>query len=75
LPDISVLYFFYHSSCRKDQFIVVILKFGTYTEDLTDPGLLKIWLTLTGLSLWQLLSQGFPRVATAQNNVTNGTVA
>ena len=44
------LYFFYHSFCRKDQFTVLILKFGI--EDLTDPGLLKIWLTLNGLSLW-----------------------
>ena len=49
--------FFYHSSCRKDQFMVVILKFGT--EDFTDPGLLKIWLTLTGLSLWFHLHKGF----------------
>ena len=31
------LYFFYHSSCRKDQFTVLSLKFGT--QDFTDPGL------------------------------------
>ena len=29
------LYFFYHSSCRKDQFTVSNLKFGT--QDFTDP--------------------------------------
>ena len=44
------LYFFHHSSCSKDQFTVLILKFGT--QDFTDPGQLKIRLTLTGLSLW-----------------------
>ena len=44
---IFVLFFFYHSSCRKDQFTILILKFGT--EDVTDPALLKIRLTLTGL--------------------------
>ena len=43
-------YFSHHSSCRKDQFTVLILKFGT--QDFTDPGLLKIQLTLTSLSLW-----------------------
>ena len=32
------LYFFYHSSCRKDQFTVFSLKFGF--QDFTDPGLL-----------------------------------
>ena len=30
------LYFFHHSSCRKDQFTVLIFKFGT--QDFTDPG-------------------------------------
>ena len=46
------LYFFYHSSCRKkDQFPVSSFKFGT--QVFTDPGLLKIWRTLTGLPwLW-----------------------
>ena len=44
------LYFFNHSSCRKDQFTVLSLKFGT--QDFTDPGLLKIRRTLTGLWLW-----------------------
>ena len=29
-------YFFYHSSCHKDQFTVLSLKFGI--EDFTDPG-------------------------------------
>ena len=29
------LYFFHHSFCRKDQFIVLIFKFGT--QDFTDP--------------------------------------
>ena len=29
------IYFFYHSSCRKDQFTVSNLKFGT--QDFTDP--------------------------------------
>ena len=32
-------YFFYHSSCRKDQIIVLSLKFGF--QDFTDPGLPK----------------------------------
>ena len=46
------LYFFYHSSCRKkDQFPVSSFKFGT--QVFTDPGLLKIRRTLTGLPwLW-----------------------
>ena len=44
------IYFFYHSSCRKDQLTVLNLKFGT--QDFTDSGLLKIRRTLTGLSLW-----------------------
>ena len=44
------IYFFYHSSCRKDHFTVFNLKFGT--QDFTDPGLLNIRRTLTGLSLW-----------------------
>ena len=45
------IYFFYHSSRRKDQFTVFNLKCGT--QDFTDPGLLKIRRrTLTGLSLW-----------------------
>ena len=43
-------YFFYHSSCRKDYFTVLILKFGT--GDFIDPGLLNMRLTVTGLSLW-----------------------
>ena len=34
----------------KDQSAALILKFGT--QDFTDPGLLKIRLTLTGFSLW-----------------------
>ena len=29
------IYFFYHSSCRKDHFTVLNLKFGT--QDFTDP--------------------------------------
>ena len=36
------IYFFYHSSCRKEQFTDLILKFGT--QDFTNPGLLKILL-------------------------------
>ena len=44
------VYFSYHSSCPKDQFNVLNLKFGT--QDFADPGLLKIRRTLTGLSLW-----------------------
>ena len=51
------IYFFYHSSCRKEQFTDLILKFGT--QDFTDPGLLKILLTLTGLSLWFCLYKYF----------------
>ena len=51
------IYFFYHSSCRKEQFTDLILKFGT--QDFTDPGLLKILLTLTGLSLWLCLYKYF----------------
>ena len=40
-------YFFYHSSCRKGQIIVLSLKFGF--QDFTDPGLLrKILRSLTG---------------------------
>ena len=35
-----------------DQFTLLILKFDI--EDFTDPGLLKIQLTLTDLSLWLL---------------------
>ena len=35
----------YHSTCRKDQFTILSLKFGT--QDFTDPGLLKIRRTLT----------------------------
>ena len=46
-------YFFHHSSNRKDQFTVSILKFGSQDfTDFTDPGLLEIQLTLTDLSLW-----------------------
>ena len=41
----------------KDHFTVSILKFGI--EDFTDPGLLKIRLTLTGLSLWFCLLKCF----------------
>ena len=37
------------SPTRKDQFTVLILKFGI--QDFTDPGLQKIQPTLTGLSL------------------------
>ena len=36
------LYFFYHSSCFKDQFTVLISKFGIKFKDFTDSGLLKI---------------------------------
>ena len=39
------IYFFYHSSCRKDQFTGLSLKFGT--QDFTDSGLLRIRRTLT----------------------------
>ena len=42
---IFCLYFSHHSSCHKDQFTVLILKFGT--QDFTDPGLLKIQLTVS----------------------------
>ena len=38
-------HFFYHPSCSKDQFIVFTIFF-------TDPGLLKIRRTLSGLSFW-----------------------
>ena len=48
---------FYHSSCGKDQGTVFILKFCI--EDFTDPGLLKIRLTLNGLSLWFCLHTCF----------------
>ena len=41
----------------KDQFTVLSLKFGT--QDFTDPGLLKIRGTLTGLSLWFCLHKCF----------------
>ena len=40
----SVFIFCRHSSCRKDQFTVLFLKFGV--EDFIDPGLLKIWAQL-----------------------------
>ena len=46
---IFFIYFLYHSSCRKDQFTLLNLKFDT--QDFTDPGLLKLRWTLTGLSL------------------------
>ena len=52
--SVFFLYFFHHSSCRKDQFTVLISKFGT--QDLTDPGLR---LTLTSLSLWFCLHNCF----------------
>ena len=41
----------------KNQFTVLSLKFGT--QDFTDPGLLKIRRTLTGLSLWFGLHECF----------------
>ena len=41
------LYFFYHSSYRKDQFTGLSLKFGT--RDFTDTGLLKIRRTFTSV--------------------------
>ena len=44
------IYIFNHSSYRKNQFTVLSLKSGT--QDFTDPRLLKIQWTLTGLSLW-----------------------
>ena len=53
----SVFIFCYHSSCRKDQFTVLFLKFGV--EDFIDPGLLKIRRVLTGLSLWFCLHKRF----------------
>ena len=53
----SFIYFFYHSSCRKDQFTVLNWKFGT--QDFTDPDLLKIQRTLTGLLLWFCLHKCF----------------
>ena len=43
--SVFFLNFFHHPSCLKDQFTVLILKFGS--QDFTDPGLLKIRLTLT----------------------------
>ena len=50
----SPLYFcflslFFSITLPADQFTVLILKFGT--QDFTDPGLLKIRLILTSLSL------------------------
>ena len=51
------LYFFYHSSCRRDHSTVLILKFGI--EDITDLGLPKIRMSLTGLSLWFCLHKCF----------------
>ena len=53
----SFFIFFYHSSCPKDQFTVLIFKFGT--QDFTDKGLLNIRLILTGLSLWFCLQNCF----------------
>ena len=50
---VSSLYFFHHSSCPKDQF---------GTQDFTDPGLLKIRLTLTGLLSWFCLHKCFCEV-------------
>ena len=41
----------------KNHFTVLILKIGT--QDFTDPGLQKIRLTLTGLSLWFCLLKCF----------------
>ena len=51
------LSFFYHSSFRKDHFTVLSLKFGT--QDFTDPSLLYIRRTPTGLSLWFRLNKCF----------------
>ena len=51
------LFFFYHSSCRRDHSTVLILKFGI--EDFTDPGLPKIRMSFTGLSLWFCLHKCF----------------
>ena len=53
----SFFIFFYHSFCGKDQFTILILKFGI--EDFTDPDLLNIRLTLNGLSLWFCLQKCF----------------
>ena len=50
--------FFYHSSCREDQFTVLSLKFGTQ-DCFTDPGLLKIRRLLIGLVVVVLPSQVF----------------
>ena len=47
---VLLFYLFYLSSCRKDQFTVLSLKFGT--QDFTDRGGLKFRWTRTGLSLW-----------------------
>ena len=41
------LYFSYHSSCRKDQFTALILKFGTTNE--TVLGMLSLLLVITKL--------------------------
>ena len=48
----SFFLFFCHPSCRKDQFTVLILKFGQHWRCYCDPGLLKIPLTLSSLSSW-----------------------
>ena len=53
----SFFIFFYHSSCRKLRISLKFFKCGT--QDFTDPGLLKIRRTLTGLSLWFFLHKCF----------------
>ena len=42
-------YFFHQASCRKDQFTVSILNL---VLTFNYPDLLRIWLTLTGFSVW-----------------------
>ena len=66
-------FFSYDSSCsRKDQFTALIFQFGI--EDFTDPGLLRILLTITGLSLrfclhkCFLCSHYFKQLDNAQKN-------
>ena len=41
------LYFSYHSSCRKDQFTALILKFGTTNETVSD-----FWFSLSCAVNW-----------------------
>ena len=59
--------FFYHFSCRKDQFTVFNWKFDS--QYFTDPDPLKIRRTLNGLSLWFCLHKFFLNKLNKRKNI------